>query len=133
MTDGILLPWAIEEMRGTIFVMAHGRGEAFDTEDLRLMEVLANLAAMGVRQQRQQEKLLKLAGQRAAVAMAHELAHEINNPLQGLMNGLYIAAEGDGSGSDRALALKLLVDFERLSELVKKLLELPRQNDASNT
>lgn len=127
-TDGILLPWAVEEMRGTIFVMAHGRGEAFDTEDLRLMEVLANLAAMGVRQQRQQEKHLKLAGQRAAVAMAHELAHEINNPLQGLMNRLYIAAEGDGSGSDRDLALKLLADFQRLSELVKKLLELPRQN-----
>ena len=40
--------------RGTIFIMAHGRTEAFDLEDSRMMQVLADFAAMGVRQQRQQ-------------------------------------------------------------------------------
>lgn len=54
-TDGILLPWQVEDSRGTIFVMAHGRTDAFDAEDCRMMQVLADFAALGVRQQRQQE------------------------------------------------------------------------------
>ena len=32
--DGILLPWEVEEMRGTIFIISHSRSEAFDSEDL---------------------------------------------------------------------------------------------------
>jgi hypothetical protein len=31
-TDGILLPWEAEEMRGTIFIISHSRTEAFDGE-----------------------------------------------------------------------------------------------------
>jgi hypothetical protein len=40
-TDGILLPWQAEGTRGTIFVMAHGRTEAFDSNDARLMTMLS--------------------------------------------------------------------------------------------
>jgi hypothetical protein len=47
-TDGILLPWKTEDTRGTIFVMAHGRAEAFDSNDARLMTMLADFAAMGI-------------------------------------------------------------------------------------
>jgi hypothetical protein len=46
-TDGILLPWVTRNTRGTIFVMAHGRTEAFDESDARLMTMLADFAAMG--------------------------------------------------------------------------------------
>ncbi len=126
-TDGLLLPWQVEEMRGTIFVISHSRTEAFDAEDLRLMQVLSKFAAMGVRQQRQQAKLLKQAGAAAAAAMANDLAHQINNPLQGLTNILYLAGQSEGVGDERSLALKLICDFERLSILVKDLLELPRR------
>jgi hypothetical protein len=122
-TDGILLPWEVEEMRGTIFIIAHGREEAFDNEDLRLMQVLARFAAMGVRNQRQQKKLLAQASAAAAAEMANALAHQINNPLQGLTNKLYLAAAGDGS--EKILALSLLEEFDRLSALVKTLLDLP--------
>src|SRR6201996_5780833 len=39
-TDGILLPWEVDGLRGTIFVMAHGRDEAFDYEDVSMMQML---------------------------------------------------------------------------------------------
>ncbi len=123
-TDGLLLPWEVEEMRGTIFIIAHGRTEAFDSEDLRLMQVLANFAAMGIRQQRQQQRMVEQAGVAAAAAMAHELAHKINNPLQCLTNLLFLAEQNGGVGDERSLALKMKEDFRRLSSLVKDLLDL---------
>ena len=123
--DGILLPWRAEEMRGTIFIISHTRDEAFDKEDLHLMQVLSNFAAMGIRQQRQTKRLLREAGSSAAIAMANALAHEINNPLQSLTNILFIARQSEGVGDEKSLAIKLEADFERLSVLAKKLLELP--------
>jgi hypothetical protein len=126
-TDGILLPWKVEEMRGTIFIISHTRAEAFDSEDLYLMQILANFAAMGIRQQRQQQRLLAQARWSAAVAMANDLAHQINNPLQGLTNVLFLAKQGESVGDERSLAMKLDSDFERLSALVKRLLELPKR------
>ncbi|MDW5265587.1 MULTISPECIES: GAF domain-containing protein [Acidobacteriaceae] len=124
-TDGLLLPWETEETRGTIWIMAHGRTEAFDGDDSRMMQVLANFAAMGVRQQRQQKKLMEQASATAAAAMANDLAHKINNPLQSMTNIVYLAAEGKGGGDAKALAQELSEHVERLSVLVEKLLELP--------
>jgi nitrogen-specific signal transduction histidine kinase len=124
-TDGILLPWQIEEIRGTIFIMAHGRPEAFDLDDCRMMKVLADFAAMGVRQQRQQKKLMEQERAAAAAAMANDLAHKINNPLQSLTNILYLAAEGREATDGRAVGQQASGDLEKLSSLVKKLLELP--------
>ncbi len=125
--DGILLPWHVEETRGTIFVISHSRAEAFDSEDLHLMQILANFAAMGIRQQRQQARLLAQVRTSAGVAMANDLAHQINNPLQSLTNVLFIASQRDGIGDEKSLALRLEDDFRRLSTLVKTLLELPKR------
>jgi hypothetical protein len=124
-TDGILLPWQVEELRGTIWIMAHGREEAFDLEDCRMMQVLADFAAMGVRQQRQQKMLVRQASSAAAVAMANDLAHKINNPLQSVTNIVYLAAEGGNGGDARALAQELSDHIHRLSNLVARLLALP--------
>lgn len=123
--DGILLPWEVEEMRGTIFIISHDRTEAFDSEDLHLMKIFANFAAMGIRQQRQHARLLSQARASAAAAMANNLAHQINNPLQSLTNLLFLANEREGIGDEKSLAMKLSGDFERLSSLVKELLTLP--------
>ncbi|MBB5058481.1 hypothetical protein HDF16_003195 [Granulicella aggregans] len=125
-TDGILLPWQVEQTRGTIFIMAHGRDEAFDSEDVRLMQFLADFAAMGVRQQRQQKLLMQRERATAAAAMANDLAHKINNPLQSLTNLLYLAAGGAGGGDAKELAQQAATDLDRLSALVKRLLELPK-------
>ncbi|WP_348267605.1 GAF domain-containing protein [Edaphobacter paludis] len=124
-TDGLLLPWQVDETRGTIWIMAHGRTEAFDADDCRMMQVLANFAAMGVRQQRQQKILMEQASAAAAAAMANDLAHKINNPLQSLTNVVYLAAEAKSGGDAKALALDLSEHIQRLSLLVGKLLALP--------
>jgi nitrogen-specific signal transduction histidine kinase len=105
--------------------MAHGRSEAFDQDDCRMMKVLADFAAMGVRHQSQQKLLLEQAGAAAATEMANKLAHEINNPLQGLTNVLYLAAEAKEGTDARAVARQAFGDLEKLSSLVKKLLALP--------
>jgi hypothetical protein len=125
-TDGILLPWQVDQTRGTIFIMAHGRDEAFDGEDLRLMQLLADFAAMGVRQQRQQKLLMQRERATAAAAMANDLAHKINNPLQSLTNLLFLAAKGADGGDAKELAEQAVADLDRLSTLVKRLLELPK-------
>jgi nitrogen-specific signal transduction histidine kinase len=101
-------------------VMAHGRDEAFDGEDARMMQLLANFGAMGFRQQRQQKELMEKERAAAAAAMANDLAHKINNPLQALTNQLYIA-----SGSDSKLAQDMSADMGKLSALVKELLAIP--------
>lgn len=124
-TDGILLPWEVGETRGTVWIMAHGRTEAFDSDDVRMMLVLADFAAMGVRQQRQQKRLIEQAGATAAAAMANKLAHRINNPLQSLTNVLYLATTGHHGEEAKTLAGEMSGDLERLSALVKKLLALP--------
>jgi two-component sensor histidine kinase len=124
-TDGILLPWQVGEMRGTIWIMAHGRTEAFDGDDVRMMQVLANFAAMGVRQQRQQVLFMDQARATAAAAMANDLAHRINNPLQCLTNLVYLASEGKSSADPKELAEEISAHLLRLSDVVKKLLALP--------
>jgi hypothetical protein len=124
-TDGILLPWEVEGTRGTIWIMAHGRTEAFDNDDVRMMQLLADFAAMGVRQQRQQKKLVEHTSASAAAAMANDLAHKINNPLQCLTNLLYLAIVAQPGGDAKVLAQEMSGDLERLSTLVKELLAIP--------
>jgi len=124
-TDGILLPWQTEETKGTIFVMAHGRTAAFDSEDAAIMQVLADFAAMAVRHQAQQRTLLRQASAAAAAAMANDLAHQINNPLQSLTNLAYMAEVGHGVCDVKTLGRQMSGDIKRLSVLVGKLLALP--------
>jgi nitrogen-specific signal transduction histidine kinase len=124
-TDGILLPWRTEDTRGTIFVMAHGRAEAFDQNDARLMTMLADFAAMGYRQQKQQARLIEQERAIAVAKMANHLAHEINNPLQSMTNAAFLIAEGVPDCDTKALGQDLAKDIQRLSGLVSEILSLP--------
>ncbi len=124
-TDGLLLPWQVGATRRTIFVMAHTRSDAFDMEDCRTMTMLADFAAMAVRQQRQQNEIVQQTRSSAGMEMAHELAHRINNPLQGLTNLIYLAANGADERGAQALAQELSPMLDRLSTLVTTLLALP--------
>lgn len=131
-TDGILLPWRTEDTRGTIFVMAHGRTEAFDENDARLMTMLADFAAMGFKQQKQQARMIEQARIAAAAKMANELAHEINNPLQSMTNAAYLFAEGNPGLDQKALGRDLSNEIRRLSAIVKTLLSLPLESVRSS-
>jgi hypothetical protein len=130
-TDGILLPWTVEETRGTIWIMAHGRTEAFDRNDFEMMQLLADFAAMGVRHQGQQKLRVAEATAAATNALADALAHKINNPLQSLMNLAYLAMVGDSGGDAKDLAGQMVEHIERLSVLVKKMLDLPLESTRS--
>ena len=123
-TDGLLLPWRVDEARGTIWIMAHERTEAFDPQDLRMMQVLADFAAMAIRHRRSQQTLVAQSTSAAAAALANELAHEINNPLQSLTNIVFLAAASDRD--DRSLAQELSPHLQRLSRLVNRLLTIPK-------
>jgi nitrogen-specific signal transduction histidine kinase len=69
----------------------------------------------------EQEKLA------ATTKLLNELAHNINNPLQSLTNLVYLAAETHDGTDAKTLAQEMSDDLERLSELVRKILELPTQ------
>jgi len=131
-TDGILLPWQVEETRGTIFIMAHGRSAAFDKNDGQMMRVLADFAAMAVRHRQQQDALLQQAKAAAAAAMAGKLAHHINNPLQSLINIAYLAAEGQSNHSAKTLGQELSADLRRLSDVVTESLAFPADRPRQN-
>jgi hypothetical protein len=124
-TDGILLPWQADELRGTIWIMAHRRSEAFDLQDVGLMQVLADFAAMGVRHQQQSRTLLEQTAAAAAAAVSNELAHQINNPLQSLTNLVYLVSQVEQAGDARDLAQDLSHQVQRLSLLVNQLLAVP--------
>lgn len=123
-TDGLLLPWRADGTEGTIFVMAHGRTEAFDIEDCKLMEALANSAALAIRQSRLRRLELEQERTHAARGMAHDLAHEVNNPLQGITNQLYLAEQSDNEG-ERRMASQLLPEFDRLNSVTRRHLGVP--------
>jgi DNA-directed RNA polymerase specialized sigma24 family protein len=122
-TDGLLLPWQVEEARGTIWIMAHGRDEAFDGEDCQMMQVLANFAATGVKLQQQQKLLIEQAKTAGETAIANSLAHQINDPLQGLMQTVYHF--GQENAKSGVFAQQVIADLLRLSNLVKRLQSFP--------
>jgi signal transduction histidine kinase len=126
-TDGLLLPWQVDGTRGTFWIMAHKETEAFDAEDLRMMQALADFVSMAVMHQRQQTAMIRQGSAAAAAKMANDLAHEINNPLQSLMNLVYVASAGNGGGDAKVLAEELSDHILRLALLVGKLLQLPAE------
>jgi hypothetical protein len=121
-TDGILIPWHVDSSRGTIWVLAHDRTDAFDLMDYNVMQMFSDFAAMAVRNQQQQKTILQQTRAAAAAEMANGLAHEINNPLQKLTNSIFLA---DSRPADAPVHIKQAGDdLRQLSSLVQQLLAL---------
>jgi signal transduction histidine kinase len=123
-TDGILLPWHVGSSRGTIWVLAHGRTDAFDHMDYAIMQMFSDFAAMAFRNQQQQKTILQQTRGAAAAAadMANGLAHQINNPLQKFTNSILLA---DTQSADAPGHIKQAsADLQQLSSLVQQLLAL---------
>lgn len=125
--DGLLIPWVVENARGTLWCVSHTNREAFDIEDYQLLRGLADFAAIAVRHRAQQEELVQRERTAAAAALANQLAHQINNPLQGVMNALFLAAQCE-AGS-RPYVLEAERSLEDLSRLVRTSLALPFSHD----
>lgn len=118
-TDGLLLPWQTGETRGTIWIMAHGREEAFDGEDARMMQVLADFAATGVKLQHKRKLLLEEARTAGEAAMANSLAQLLREPLHELMQTVCRFSE-ENEESD-AVAQQALGNLSKFSDLVQRL------------
>ena len=71
-------------------------------------------------------RVLREASAPASSAMAHTLAHHINNPLQSITNSIFLALHsGDSASRDQHLE-QASNDLRRLSKLVGDLLLLHR-------
>jgi hypothetical protein len=123
-TDGILIPWSVNGTQGTIWVLAHESYHHFDREDYRVMRDLSDFAAIAVRHQDQQSQLMRQAAAAAAAKIANSLAHEINNPLQGLIQTVFLAGQ-DGPEAG-VFARQAMGELRKLSDLVKQLLSLQK-------
>ena len=68
-TDGILIPWQTSGMRGTIWAVSHRHREAFDIEDFKLIDGLADFAAIAIENRVRAEGLHKEENQPAGGAV----------------------------------------------------------------
>jgi hypothetical protein len=121
-TDGMLIPWEADGIRGTIWAVAHQSSAAFDLLDYRLLRSLADFVGIVLRQQSLDRKARSAAISEASLARAHKMAHQINNPLQSLTNTLYIAAQGGPETQE--FVDKAVDELGLLSERVRRLLAL---------
>lgn len=117
-TDGMLVPWGYEGVRGTLWAVAHHRRYAFCMKDYRLLSSLAEFAALAVRHIYLQDSQRRKETTAASSAMANHLAHQINNPLQSLTNALYLAQQGGNIEYVRQASDKL----QQITDLVRRLL-----------
>jgi hypothetical protein len=120
-TDGILIPWIVDETRGTIWCVSHRSREAFDLGDYRLLSCLADFASLVLRYQSTDKVHRQEEQQRAYAVIVNELAHRINNPLQSLENALYLATN---DAQDPTHLQQATEQLNHLSLLVKEYLRL---------
>lgn len=126
-TDGMLIPWMNDDLRGTIWAVAHHSREAFDLADYELLTSLAEFASIAVRHRYQEEALRKQEKDALLASKANELAHQINNPLQSLTNTLFLAQQG---GADAQFYVaQAHEELSSLSRLVERLLNLQNWHD----
>jgi hypothetical protein len=122
-TDGMLIPWETEQIRGTIWAVSHSSEEVFDKQDYDLLKSLSDYVAVIIRQHNLDEKNRRSAKMEASAERAHKMAHQINNPLQSLTNTMFLASQG---GPDTQTYVQTaLKELSALSERVRRLLALP--------
>ena len=126
-SDGMLIPWEANGIRGTIWAVAHRSERAFEPQDYELLRSLADFVAIILRQQAIEEEAKAAAKAEASAARAHKMAHQINNPLQSLTNTMFLARQG---GPDsHAYIEQAFIELTALSERVRKLLALKFSED----
>lgn len=71
-------------------------------------------------------RVLRETSAAASSAMAHTLAHHINNPLQSITNSIFLALHSPDNGARKQHLEQASEDLRRLSLLVGDLLLLHR-------
>jgi hypothetical protein len=123
--DGITLPWYVDDLQGTLFILSHQRHEAFDLRDCQMMELLSDFAALAIRQRRHQDKFLKEAAHTSAKSMLGNDSSIAANPLQALIHVLYMTEGGVNTGSEHLFGFGSGDQMQPLSKLADKMLAIP--------
>ena len=99
----------------------------FDAEDLRLVESLAKFASLVMQRNETEESRRSHEALTSAARLANQLAHQINNPLQALMNLLHLVPLSVG---DEYLE-EARIQARQLGQAVQSVLEVQRGGAAS--
>jgi hypothetical protein len=118
--EALLIPWEVKGgANGTLWAVAHDDKRKFDREDVRLLGCLAAFACGAIR-------LQQTLADSGRVSMLNDLAHQINNPLQGAMLALSCVNAGDElSAETRAMALIAENELKRVAALSAELIRKP--------
>jgi len=118
--EALLLPWGeTGGAVGTLWIVAHNDLRKFELEDVRLMGSLAAFASGAIRLQRTLEQSARLM---AASKMASEMAHHINNPLQGALLMVYRLKSCELNNAARDAVETLEIELDRVAKLSAELL-----------
>ncbi len=83
---------------------------------------------------RLEQQLLQAQKLESIGTLASGVAHEINNPITGVMNyAQLIIDENDGDGQTAAFAGEIIRETERVASIVKNLLQFARQDNATHS
>jgi hypothetical protein len=122
--EALLIPWEIKEgPNGTLWAVTHNDKRKFDREDVRLLGCLASFACGAIRLQ----QILAAAERVSATAkVLNQLAHDINNPLQGAMLALScVNSSHELSTETRAMVLIAENELNRVASLSAELIRKP--------
>lgn len=125
---------------GVYMIHTEKKQEEFSHQDIQLLTVLANQAAVGVENWRTHNQLMKAntelkafqsqmvqATKLAAVGeLAASIVHEIKNPVQILVMQMEIVLAGRGKGDWLGM---LNTQIKRLSEITRRLMNFSRSMD----
>ena len=116
--NAVAVPIHFEGKNGTLFF-------AMDTTQLKGLEKLKKDWEMQMRQQQKLEAIGTLAG---------GVAHEINNPLNGILNyAQLILDQIDPSSESATFAHEIVNETERISGIVRNLLQFSRMEKQSHS
>ncbi len=122
----LVVPWQLGSgRRGAVWIASHSPGRHFDSEDLRMIESLARFANVGMQRSQSEESRRSHEAYASAARVANELAHEINNPLQALINSLHLVSLSE---KDEHLT-QARVQAMRLARLVQGVLDVKRLDE----
>lgn len=115
--------------------------QKYTHDDLDAVQRLADLYALSIHRHRSEEERIKLESQAwksSQLAALGELsagvAHEINNPITGVINYAQMILNNSlADSSEKNLSERIIKEGNRIASIVKNLLILSRQNSDKNT
>jgi signal transduction histidine kinase len=140
LVEGLLVPFHIDgEPVGTVWVVAHDETRKFDSEDQRMLESLATVAAAAyqvrssnqhlqaeIAERQRAESALRAADRRKSEFMAL-LAHELRNPLAPIRNAVEILRRLGGDAQKvKSVTEMMQRQIWQMVRLVDDLLDVSR-------